>query len=265
MQFLTRLCAAGAGFLLLLPLTVLAGPVADRVTQSGTVRVCIWPEYHAISYRSPRNQELSGIDIDLARAFAADIKAKLDFVDSSFATLVSDVSSDRCDVAMFAIAVTEARSRSLRFARPYLRSDIYGITLRASRTVRNWDDIDRPGVSVGVQAGTFMEPVMKEKLLKAQLVVIRPPLTRERELESGRIDVFMSDYPFSRRFLENADWARLIAPSKPFNVLPYAHAVKPGDDDWFQLLDRFVERASRDGRIASAAQRHGLAEILARQ
>ena len=168
------------------PLTGVAGPVLDRVKASGTVRVCIWPDYYGITFRDARNQQLSGIDID------------------------------------------------------------------------------KPGVLVGVQAGTFMEPVMGAALKQARMVVVRPPATRERELEAGRIDVFMTDYPYSRRLLDNADWAELIAPPAPFHVLPYAYAVKPGDDEWFAALDAFVQRIQRDGRLEGAAQRHRLSTLVVR-
>ena len=39
----------------------------DRITVAKAVRVCIWPDYYSITYRDPRTQVLSGIDIDMAR------------------------------------------------------------------------------------------------------------------------------------------------------------------------------------------------------
>ena len=241
-----------------------AGPVADRVAATGTVKVCIWPDYYGITLRNPRNLQLSGIDGELSGEFARDLKAKLQYVDSSFATLIADLTSDKCDIAMFAVGVLPAREKALRFSQPYLKSDIYAITTRSHRLVRGWDDIDKPGVAVAVQAGTFMEPVMKESLKQARLVVVAPPATREGELEAGRVDVFMTDYPYSRRLLDNADWARLISPPKAFFVLPYAYAVKPGDDAWLKAADDFVVRIKRDGRLDAAAKRAGLAEIVVR-
>lgn len=142
-------------------------------------------------------------------------------------------------------------------------SDYYGITFRDARN-QQFSDIDKPGVLVGVQAGTFMEPVMGAALKQARMVVVQPPATRERELEAGRIDVFMTDYPYSRRLLDNADWAELIAPPAPFHVLPYAYAVKPGDDEWFAALDAFVRRIQRDGRLEGAAQRNRLSSLVVR-
>ncbi len=237
----------------------------DRVKASGLVRVCIWPDYYGISLRNPRNQQLVGIDIDLSAAFAKDFGVKLEYVDSSFVSLKDDLTKDRCDVAMFAVGVTPQRQQALKFTQPYMQSDIYGVTTRNSRVIKDWGDIDKHGVQVAVQAGTFMEPVMAAELKQARLVVIRPPLTREQELESGRVDVFMTDYPYSRRLLENADWARLVTPPKPFHVIPYAYAIKPDDDAWLQQLDSFVIRIKRDGRLNAAANKHGLTEIVVKR
>ncbi|MBB5205015.1 ABC-type amino acid transport substrate-binding protein [Inhella inkyongensis] len=241
-----------------------SGEVLSRVTLSGTLRVCIWPDYYGISYREPATGQLSGIDIDLARELARELDLKLEHIDSSFAALITDLHSDRCDVAMFAVGMLPERMQRLRFTRPYLRSGIYAVTHKGSAIVGEWSDIDRPGVRVGVQAGTFMEPVMAKTLRQAQLVTVRPPDTRERELASGRIDVFMTDYPYSRRLLDKVEWAQLITPPEPFNPLPYAYAVKPGDEAWLERIDGFVRRVQKDGRLLEAARRHGLKDIVVR-
>ncbi len=245
--------------------TASAGPVFERVKASGTVRVCIWPDYYGVTLRNPRNEQLSGIDIDLSAEFAKMLGVKLQYVDSSFAKMIDDLTTDRCDVSMHAVGITPQRQLKLQFSQPYLQSNIYGVTTRGNRLVRNWEDIDRPGVRVAVQSGTFMEPVMAAALKQAQMVVIRPPQVREQELEAGRVDVFMTDYPYSRRLLDNADWARLVTPPSTFNPIPYAYAVKPGDAEWLQTVNQFVTAIKRDGRLERAAKKHGLDEILVRQ
>lgn len=251
------LCATAVALASAAPATT-----AQRVQARGELRVCIWPDYYGISLRNPRTGKLAGMDIDLAAALAADLKVTPRYVDSSFPTLVNDLVEDRCDVAMFAVGRTAQRERQLRFSRPYLESDIYAVTTRSSRVVQRWEDLDKPGVRIAVQAGTFMETVMAGALKHATLVVVRPPETRERELEAGRVDAFMTDYPYSRRLLDSADWARLVAPPSPFYVMPYAYAVKPGDASWLRVVDDFVARAQRDGRLRAAAERHGLGSIV---
>ncbi len=255
----SALCAATAA--LMTAQASEAGSVLDRVKASGTVRVCIWPNYYGITYRDPRTDQLRGIDIELSAEFAKALGVKLQYVESSFPKLIEDLTTGRCDVSMHAVGVTPQRQQALRFSQPYLQSDIYGVATRGNRTIRTWEDIDQPGVRVAVQAGTYMEPVMAASLKQATMVVVRPPQSREQELEAGRVDVFMTDYPYSRRLLDVADWARLVAPSRPFHVVPYAYAVKPGDDEWLREVDRFVAEVKRDGRLEAAVRRHGLAEI----
>lgn len=261
---LLRRAAWVGGLLTAGALPVQAQSVLDRVTSSGVVRVCIWPEYYGVTYRHARTQELGGVDIELSAQLASDLKVRVEYVDSSFPALVGDLLADRCDVGMFAIGVTEQRAEKLRFSQPYLRSDIYGITTKSNQVIRQWSDIDKPGVLVAVQAGTFMEPVMEQRLKHAQLVRVKLPATRERELVAGRVDVFMTDFPYSRRLLDNADWARLITSPTPFSVMPYAYAVKPGDAKWLAQVDDFVARIKRDGRLERAAGNHGLGPIVVR-
>lgn len=243
-----------------------AAPVAsgrlERILAEKRLRVCVWPDYYGITFRNPKTQQLTGIDIDMAHALGKDLGADVEFVDSSFSRLIDDVTGDRCDVAMFAIGITAARAEKLRFTSPHLASDIYAITSRSNRRIATWDDIDKAGTVVAVAKGTLHEPVMREKLKAAHLVVLDTPFAREQEVESGRADVFMTDYPYSRRFLANADWARLVSPIGAYHVTPYAYALKPGDDAWHLRLERFVGDVKRDGRLLEAAKRHKLEPIL---
>ena len=59
-----------------------AGDVLDRVTRSGELRVCVWPDYYGISYRNPKTRQFTGLDIDLSAEFARELGARLRHVDS---------------------------------------------------------------------------------------------------------------------------------------------------------------------------------------
>lgn len=254
-------------FLLLLAL--LAAPPAvfaeesavDRISANKTLRVCIWPDYFGISYRDPKTQQLSGIDIDMAKALGRDLGVRVEFIDSSFARLIADVTEERCDIAMFAIGITPLRIEKLRFTKPHLASDIYAITTQSNRRIKTWNDIDKPGAVVAVAKGTLHEPVMAGKLKFATLKVFDTPHAREQEVESGRADVFMTDFPYSLRMLKTTDWARLIKPDSAYHITPYAYAMRPGDDRWHTRVEQFVADVKRSGELKAAAERHGLLAI----
>ncbi|BBK40394.1 cyclohexadienyl dehydratase [Allostella vacuolata] len=258
----------------LLPALLALAPVLARgeearsglaaVQAAGVVRVCIWPDYYAITFRNARNGQLQGIDIDLSRELAADLGVGLVHVETTFGTLIEDLEDGRCDVAMFGVGVTDRRRERLDFTRPYLASGIYAVTARSGRRIRQWQDIDQPGVVVAVQRGTFHEPFMHTYLKHARLMVVQPPQTREVEVQSGRADVFMTDYPYSRRMLFQHDWAQVIVPPEPTGVTPYAYAVRKGQPEWLSRLDAFVAAIRQDGRLEAAARRHELLPIMVR-
>ena len=236
--------------------------VWEDVQARKAVRVCIWPDYFGISYRDPKTRQLSGIDIDLARALAKDLGVEVQFVDSSFARLIEDVTQGQCDIAMFAIGITPQRQQHLRFTQAHLASDIVAITSKSNRRIQSWADIDLKGTVVVVARGTLHETVMRERLTQATLKVVDHPAAREQEVESGRADVFMTDYPFSQRMLKTTDWARLISPEKPYHITPYAWAVKPGEGRWLDRVNQFLTQSKSNGQLLKAAQHHDLSPIV---
>jgi cyclohexadienyl dehydratase len=234
----------------------------ERIRSERFLSVCVWPDYYGISYRNPKTLQLSGIDADMALEFGKDLGVAVQFVDSSFATLIDDVSQGRCDIAMFAIGITPPRQMKLRFSQPHLASDIYAITSKGNRRIKTWSDIDQSGVVVAVAKGTLHEPVMQQNLRAAQLLVLDTPFAREQEVQSGRADVFITDYPYSQRFLANADWARRLAPPAAYHLTSYAYAMKPGDEAWHARVDQFVAEIRHDGRLLDSARRHHLEAIV---
>jgi ABC-type amino acid transport substrate-binding protein len=228
----------------------------------GELRVCIWPDYFAISWRNPRTGVLEGMDIDMAEALARRLRVRLRFVETSFSDFAHRLDRDDCDLAMMGVGVTPEREQRVAFSQPYLASPVYAVTPRNSARVRQWSDLDRPGIVIAVAAGTRMEPLMRETLRQADLLVLRSPMAREQEVLSGRADAFMSDYPYTRRMLETQDWARIIEPPGRFGDSLYAYAVRKGDPSWLAEVDAFLAASRADGTLASAARRYDLTPVL---
>lgn len=236
----------------------------EAVRARGELRACIWPDYHGISARHPRSNELEGLDIDLVKSLAARLGVRLRFVETDFTAFMDRLTQDDCDVATMAAGITPERARRVAFTRPYLVSAAYAVTTKGNARIRAWADIDAPGTVVAVSAGTVIEPLMRGSLRRAELMVVAPPRTREAELLAGRADVFMTDYPYSRRLMALHAWVQVLDPPERFGETPYAWAVAPGDPGWLAVLDGFLNEVRADGALARSAARHGLEPILAR-
>ncbi|NKE43495.1 transporter substrate-binding domain-containing protein [Roseomonas frigidaquae] len=234
----------------------------QAIRTRGELLVCIWPEYFAISYRNPRNGEMEGLDIDMARALATRLEVGLGFHETNFGAFMDRIEDGSCDIAMMGVGVTPARALRVAFSKPYMASAVYAVTTRTNTRIQAWRDIDQPGTVVAVAAGTVMEPLMRETLRNAELMVVAPPRTREGEILSGRADVFMSDYPYTRRMVLMHDWARVIDPPGRFGDTLYAYALPRNDQAWLNEVNAFLERTRVDGNLTRAAERHGLTAIM---
>ena len=256
------------GALLCTSLAVNAQPVpTDRLTnimQSHTLRVCIWPDYFSISARHPKTGQLEGIDIELAHEFARDLGVNLQFVDTHFGRFMDDLEADRCDISMFAIAITEARARRIDYSQPYMASRMYAVTTRTHPAIQQWSDIDQPGAVVCVQQGTYMESQMRSHLRHADLLVVKNPREREKAVMSGMADVFITDYPYSRKVLRFYDWAQLIEPPATMTERPfrYAYAIAKGQPAWLERINTFISEIKADGRLRRAASNNDLGPVV---
>nr|WP_314629329.1 ABC transporter substrate-binding protein [uncultured Noviherbaspirillum sp.] len=239
-----------------------ATPRLQRVIEEKALRVCIWPDYYGITYRNPKTRLLSGLDIDIATELGKELGVAVRYVDSSFQTLADRLVNDECDIAMHSVGITPARRSRLQFTRPTMRSDVYAIASRSSTAVRRWEDLDKPGRVIAVQAGTVMEPLMRQTLKHARLLAVEPPQTREQEVESGRADAFMTDFPYSRRMLALTDWARLVSAPAPFHMVDYAYALAPGETSLLDRVNVFIDAIRQDGRLLRFARKHQLDAII---
>lgn len=236
--------------------------ILDEIKSNNKIKVCIWPEYYGISFLDQRTQQFSGIDSDLAQELAKDLKVNLEFVPSSFSALIDDINNNTCNIAMFAIADTAQRKEKIRFTTAHLSSDVYAITTKNNRRIQNWDDLDKKGNIIAVAKGTYHETIMKDKLENAQLIVLDKMHKREDEVQAGRADAFMTDYPFAKRMLAKTDWAKLIEPKETYFKTDYAWAMKYGDDEFYNKVEEFIKNIKEDGRLLAIAKKNALEPII---
>ena len=168
------LCIAALAVALLAPSAAGAQALQSRlfeVTKSKKLRVCQFPLYYSISFRNPKTGEIEGIDADLSKELAKELGAELEIVESSFGTFIADLQANKCEIGMFGVGATLRRAQAVEFSKPYLITNIYGVT-RKGGSIKSWADVDKKGVKAAVSLGSFMEPFMKSYLKNAEMIAV---------------------------------------------------------------------------------------------
>lgn len=233
----------------------------QQIKETGTLRVCIWPDYFSISYKNKKTSQLEGIDIDLSQELAKDLGVEVEYVTTHFGIFMTDIQQDKCDIAMFGVGITDARAQYIDYSEPYLSSGMYGVASKANPVLDSWEAMDQPGVIVCVQKGTYMEGVMRKSLQHAELMTVIKHSQREIEVRSGRADVFIADYPYGQKMLQIYDWAKLLTPKHVTEQFQYAYAIKKSQPEWLERINTFVRAIKADGRLKRAAEKNNLLPI----
>lgn len=233
-----------------------------EVTKNKKLRVCQFPLYYSISYRNPSSGEIEGIDADLSKELAKELGADLEIVETSFGTFIADLQANKCEIGMFGVGATLKRAQAVAFSKPYLVTNIYGVT-RKDSAIKSWSDVDKAGTKVAVSLGSYVETFMQTYLKNAQIVSVAPPNTREGELVAKRVDIIMTDYPTAIKVTDEFDWATTIVPETKLAVTPYAYVVPHGDQIWLNFINLFVDTIKLDGRLMHYAKKHKLDPIVA--
>ena len=215
-------------------------------------------------------QALEGVNFELVAGRSLGVVGESGSGKSTLARLVMALDRPSAGQVLWrgqdlhALPSAQLRAARADFTRPYLRSDVFAVTTVANSSVRRWEDIDRPGHVVTVLRGSVIEAAMRDTLRQAELRVVLRARDRERDVQAGRADVFLTDYSDSRAIIANTDWARVIDPPQPVRPMDFAYAVRKGEAQWLARVDAFLARAKRDGSLESLARRHGLLPILVR-
>ena len=168
------------------------GPALERIKASGLLRVGTTGDYAPFSVES--GGRVSGIDIELARALAAELHVEAAFIRTSWATLNADLSDGQFDIAVGGISSTPARAAVAELSPPYLSGGKTFIArCRDGLGFVDLSAVDRPGVRVIVNPGGTNEQYARANLHRAQLHVHADNRTVFDEIRAGRADVMITD------------------------------------------------------------------------
>ncbi|KEQ14393.1 arginine ABC transporter substrate-binding protein [Endozoicomonas montiporae] len=138
------------------------------------------------------NNELTGFDIDLAKAICAEIKAECTFSNQPFDSLIPSLRYRRFDAVIAGMDITPDRQEQVDFSMPYFENSASFV---AAKNQPFKSAADLKGKAVGVQNGSTFQTYMIDKFEKHG-VTIRPYETIQNaflDMTNGRVDAVFSD------------------------------------------------------------------------
>lgn len=241
--------------LCLLVVLVFASCAAPRdslaaVRARGVLLVGSTGDYRPLSYREPETGEYVGFDAALAEDLAASLGVRLEYVPTSWPTLMDDTLAGKFDLAVCGITITSARKELALMSDGYLGNG-KTVLCRAGDAEKfiSLEAIDRPEVRVMENPGGLNEKFARANLPHAALII--HPVNEEIPglVASGRADVMITEIIEAAYYVSRDP--RLAAPllNAPFTRGELGFLLPPGGESLLEYVNGFIAGERESGRL----------------
>ncbi|AUG99518.1 transporter substrate-binding domain-containing protein [Pectobacteriaceae bacterium CE70] len=232
-------------------LTVAGGASAashlDQIQKQSVLKVCTTGDYKP--YTSLRGDgSYEGIDISMAESLAKSLGVKVEWVKTSWKTLMPDFQSGKCDIAMGGISVTLARQKQVFFTNMLdVDGKIPFVRCEDKNKYQTIEQLNRPAVRLVEPAGGTNEAFVHAYLPKATLA-LHDNVTIFQQLVDKKADVMITDA--SEALFQQKHYPQLCAvnPDKPLQYGEKAYMLPRDDMSWKLYVDQWLHLAKMTGQ-----------------
>jgi len=225
-----------------------------QIHRSGTLRVATTGDYRPFSYLAS-DQSRTGIDVDLAVMLADELGVKLVWVETTWATLLTDLTGHRYDIAMSGISITTARAAAGSFSTSYFTT---GKTILARCALKQrfttLDELNQAHATVIVNPGGTNEQFVHAELPHVHVVVNPDNRSIFDALAAGAADVMITDAVEAQ--FEALAHPQLCLPTPTLFETVHKAYLMPRDPVWQTWINGWLERVRATGRFDAIARRY---------
>jgi cyclohexadienyl dehydratase len=223
-----------------------AGKALDAIRERGVLRVGTTGDYKPFTFRNP-DGTYSGADIVMAHRLANELQVKLEFVKTTWSTLLPDFTAQKYDVAMGGVSILPERAAQGDFSIPVNIDGKRPIVRCADRErLSSVAAIDKPDVRVVEPPGASNEAFAKANLAHAQLRIYKDNTTIFDEIIAGRADVMVTDgIEVDHQVYLHPELCAAIVEA-PFSKVSKAYLL-PKDADLVKIVNDWIAREISTG------------------
>ncbi|MBK7540768.1 MAG: transporter substrate-binding domain-containing protein [Candidatus Competibacteraceae bacterium] len=219
----------------------------EQIKKDG-LRVCTEPAYMPFEMTDKRGQ-IIGFDPDLAALMAKELgAAKLDLISTAWDGIIPALITNKCDIIMSGMTITDERKEKISFADPYM---LIGQTVLVRKDlaekVKSYRDLNKPDYKIASKLGTTGEIAAKKYIPKAKYFSYETEAEAVMETVNGKVDAFIYDAPYNLVANAQRGEGKLVFLDKPFTDEPIGWAIAKGDPEFLEAINGFLAKIKKEG------------------
>ena len=227
------------------------------VRARGVLRVGASGDYKPMSFREPATGKYWGFDAALAEDLAREMGVKLEFVPTSWPTLMQDTLDRKFDLAICGITITKERKSQALMSAGYLGNGKTVLCRKEdAKKYISLAAINNPRVRVMENPGGLNEKFARKHLSRATLII--HPVNEEIPglIASGKADVMITEIMEAAYYCSKDK--RLAAPllDSPFTRGELGALLPPGNEKLREYVNTFIAKQRKKGRLKELEARY---------
>jgi len=222
----------------------------SEIKNRGYLLVGTTGDYRPMSFYNAKTGTYEGFDITLAENFASSLNVKPKFIHTSWPTLMDDTLSNKFDIAISGISITDKRKKLALMSDSYMDN---GKTLlcRAEdiNKYTNLESINQPNVRVMENPGGLNEEFARKNFPKATIIIHNVNEEIPSLIAVGKADVMITEIA-EALYYSNAD-KRLAAPlvNKPFTNGQIGILIPKKNRFLLKYINKFLHNERKNGHL----------------
>lgn len=211
---------------------------------NGTITVAINSASMPFVYL--KNNQFVGFDVEFVTAFAKEYGYKVEFEDTAFAAILGGVQSEKYDLGISGITITEERRESMDFSDVYHIEDL-AVIIRSEASA---DDLAQFNTaSLGVVTGSLYGGYSKEQFPNAKIKEFNNFSDVLVALKQGKVDGIMLDKPnFNSVARTDKNLSCITVPAYSVEI-GFGFQKNDGGDALQTQMNEFLQELKENGRI----------------
>lgn len=254
MKFATfkKILTAGVIGMTFVAATAHAEDLFDQVKARGTLRVGCEGTFPPFDSKDTKTGELVGYDVDIAKAVAAKLGVKAEFVTTEWSGIIAGLQAGKFDVIVNQVGATDARKQVLDFSPAYTYSGAELIQRKDDdRQFKSLEELK--GHKLGVGLGTnYMD--MAKAIGGIDIKTYPGAPEYLRDLAANRLDAALNDRLMVAYLLKNAQLPLrpgAMVGSAPPSAIPF----KKGNPKFAKAIDDAMAQLEADGTFAKISEK----------
>ena len=228
----------------------IAALLPESVTKDGKLTIGTNPSYAPAEFLDADGKTQIGYDMDLARAMGNIFGLETEIVSSNFDTIIPAIGS-KYDLGIAAFTITKERMESVDFVSYFTAGMGYAV---ATGNPKNVDENDLCGLNVAVETAKQCKADGKKDIT---IQSSKQQTDATTAVVTGKADVFFADSPVVGYAIAQTD-GQLEQLGKDFDEVPNAIAIKKGDSQTTEAVQKAMQKLMDDGTYTKILQHWGV-------